>query len=65
MSNCGFDTRKVRESGAKAEVSKVQGVPPFMKYTYTRQVYKVMNLLGGGFKYFLFSSLFGEMIQLD
>ena len=57
MSICGFDTqtlRKVRESGAKAEVSKVQGVPPFMKYTYTRQVYKVMNLLGGGFKYFYF-----------
>ena len=23
------------------------------------------NLLGGGFKYFLFSSLFGEMIQFD
>ena len=25
----------------------------------------IVYLLGGGFKYFLFSSLFGEMIQFD
>ena len=28
-------------------------------------LYTYYNILGGGFKYFLFSPLFGEMIQFD
>ena len=28
-------------------------------------VYQRVNWLGGGFKYFLFSPLFGDMIQFD
>ena len=46
------------------EVNKIHGiqreVEPKIGETYTK-----MDGLGGGLKYFLFSSLFGEMIQFD
>ena len=34
-------------------------------FFFFRRMWKCHVFLGGGFKYFLFSSLFGEMIQVD
>ena len=44
---------------------KLLAVDILLDWTVEKRVTNMIHLLGGGFKYFLFSPLFGEMIQFD